>query len=41
LADDLRGSAGEVEREGRLICSEVVDVEDQFLWEEFWITPCT
>jgi len=30
LADDLAGATGEIEREGRLVRAEVVDVEDQF-----------
>ena len=31
LANDLGGAFGEVEREGGLVGSEVVDVEDEFL----------
>ncbi len=33
LADDLAGSLGEVESEGRLVGTEVVDVEDELLGE--------
>lgn len=39
LSDDLRRSAGEVECEGSLISTEVVDVEDQLLREILGITP--
>jgi hypothetical protein len=39
LADDLGGSFGEVEREGGLVCAEVVDVEDEFFGEVFRASP--
>ena len=39
LADDLGGSFGEVEREGGLVCAEVVDVEDEFFGEELGRAP--
>jgi hypothetical protein len=39
LADDLRGALGEVESEGSLVGTEVVDVEDKFLREELRCTP--
>ena len=31
LSDDLGGPLGKVEGEGRLVCAEVIDVEDKFL----------
>lgn len=39
LADDLGGALGEVEGEGSLVGTEVVDVEDEFLGEELGVTP--
>ena len=39
LADDVGCSLGEVESEGSLVSTEVVDVENEFLWQELWITP--
>jgi hypothetical protein len=39
LADDLGGTLGEVEGEGRLVGSEVVDVEDELLGEVFGGSP--
>jgi hypothetical protein len=39
LPDDLGGSFGEVEREGGLVCAEVVDVEDEFFGEVFGAAP--
>lgn len=39
LTDDLAGPLGEVEREGRLVCAEVVDVEHKLLREELGGPP--
>ena len=39
LADDMGGAFGEVEREGRLVRAEIVDVEYEFLGEEFRGAP--
>lgn len=39
LANDLRRSAGEVQREGSLVSTEVVDVEDQIFGQKFRVTP--
>ena len=39
LTDDLGGAFGEVECEGGLICTEVVDVEDELFGEIFRGTP--
>lgn len=39
LADDLGGTFGEVEGEGGLVGTEVVDVEDELLGEVFGSTP--
>jgi hypothetical protein len=39
LANDLRCALGEIESEGGLVSSEVVDVEDEFFGEEFGCTP--
>ena len=39
LANDLGGTLGKVKSEGSLIGAEVVDVEDELLWEELWLTP--
>ena len=39
LSDDLGGAFGKVESERRLVCTEVVDVEDELFGEVFWFTP--
>ncbi len=39
MADDLGGAFGEVEGEGGLVGTEVVDVEDEFFREEFRAAP--
>lgn len=39
LTDDLGGAFGEVESERRLVCTEVVNVEDELLGEVFGFTP--
>lgn len=39
LTDDLGGALGEVEREGCLIRSEIVDVENKLFREVFSRTP--
>ena len=39
LADDLGGAFGEVEGERGLICTEVVDVEDELFGKKFRGTP--
>ena len=39
LADDLTSSTREVESEGGLIGAKVVDIEDQLLRQELWVTP--
>ena len=39
LTDDLRGAFGEVEGEGGLICTEVVNVEDELFGEIFRGSP--
>lgn len=39
LADHLGGAFREVEGEGSLVCAEVVDVEDELLWEVFRRAP--
>jgi hypothetical protein len=36
LANDLRGALREVESEGRLLGTKIIDVEDKFLWKIFW-----
>lgn len=39
LTDDLRGAFGKVEGEGGLICTEVVNVEDELFGEIFRGSP--
>ena len=39
LTDDLGGAFGKVEGEGGLICTEVVNVEDELFGEKFRGTP--
>ena len=39
LTDDLRGAFGKVEGEGGLICTEVINVEDELFGEIFRGTP--
>ena len=39
LTDDLRGAFGKVEGEGGLICTEVVNVEDELFGKIFRGTP--
>ena len=39
LADDLGGTFGEVEGEGSLIRTEIIDVEDELFGKEFWGAP--
>jgi len=39
LTNDLRSTFGEVEREGRLVSTKIVYVEDELLWEIFWCPP--
>ena len=39
LANDLGGALGEIESEGGLVSTEVVDVEDEFFGEVFGCTP--
>jgi hypothetical protein len=39
LANDLRGALGEVEGEGGLVGTQVVNVKHQFFGEIFWGTP--
>jgi hypothetical protein len=39
LSNDLTSAAREVEREGRLVRTQVVDVEDEFLREVLGIAP--
>ena len=39
LTDDLRGAFGKIEGEGRLICAEVINVEDELFGEIFRGTP--
>jgi hypothetical protein len=39
LTNDLGGALGEIEREGGLVSTEVVDIEDEFFGEEFGCTP--
>lgn len=39
LADDLGGALGEVESEGGLVGTEVVDIEDELLGEELGVAP--
>lgn len=39
MSDDLHGRFGEVEGEGDLRGAEVVDGEEDFVWEEGFGTP--
>ena len=39
LANDLGGALGEIEGEGGLVSTEVVDIEDEFFGEVFRCTP--
>ncbi len=39
LTDDLRGAFGKVEGEGGLICTKIVNVEDELFREVFRGTP--
>lgn len=39
LSNHIRSTAREVEGEGSLVGTQVVDVEDEFLWQELGITP--
>jgi hypothetical protein len=39
LSNDLRGPTGEIQGEGSLVGTKVVDVEDKFFRKVFWITP--
>lgn len=39
LPDYVRSALAEVEREGGLFCTEIVDVEDELLGEILWRAP--
>jgi len=39
LTDDMGSAFREVESERGLVSSEVVDVEDEFLWKKLWCAP--
>ena len=39
LANNLGRATREIEREGRLVSTEVVDVENELFWQELRVTP--